>query len=282
MKRCTSHIRMDQKRVRNDLETRLECQKRNRNEAETRSSWMDQIKPWMYAFEARVAVDPNRTVDSLGRGQTVYKSIAIWNPWTGLWKSRIRGSRFDEHRPFHSLSSNKKFKNNVKPNKASHFALTNTLSTPSAINRPIITPAKLLKRKAEVPSTPVVPDRAAQSRPSSAPTVTGRSSKSKRIGILSRRRVSSSPFTRVDPPAFSNVPTLEKSIPKTWIFDIREDTEGEEASNLMYHYTLILDIESRAAAKDDRGKENVPPVDGLALCPMMVRPTLNIAYNHHH
>ncbi len=34
----------------------------------------------------------------------------------------------------------------------------------------------------------------------------------------------------------------------------------------MYHYTLILDIssddESRAAAKDDRSKENVPPVDG--------------------
>jgi len=26
-------------------------------------------------------------VDGLGRGQTVYKSIATWNPWTGLWKS---------------------------------------------------------------------------------------------------------------------------------------------------------------------------------------------------
>ncbi len=50
---------MDQKRVRNELETRLGCQKRDRNDAETRSSWMDQIKPWMYAFEARVAVDPN-------------------------------------------------------------------------------------------------------------------------------------------------------------------------------------------------------------------------------
>jgi len=215
---------------------------------------------------------------------------------------------FDDHDsenidPSIFLSSNKKSKNSdidlVKPNKASHFVLTNTLSTPSAINRPIITPAKLLKRKAEVPSTPVVPDRAAKSRrvgPSSAPTVTGRSPKSKRIGILSRRRVSSSPFTRVDPPAFSkggshggvpfsldaalsgtvssykpvqpvDVPTLEESIPKTWIFDIHEDTAGEEASNLMNHYTLTLDIssddESRAAAKDDRGKENIPPVDGL-------------------
>ncbi len=115
-----------------------------------------------------------------------------------------------------------------------------------------------MKRKAEVPSTPIVPDRAAKSRrvePSSAPTVTGRSPKSKRIDILSRRRVSSSPFTRVDPPAFSkggshdgvpfsldaalsgtvssykpvqsvDVLTLKESIPKTWIFDIREDTEG--------------------------------------------------------
>lgn len=108
--------------------------------------------------------------------------------------------------------------------------------------------------------------------------------------------MSSSPFTRVDPPAFSKagshggvpfsldaalsgtvssykpvqpveVPTLEESIPKTWIFDIHEDTEAERASNLMEHYTGTLDIssddESRAAAKDDRGKENIPPIDGL-------------------
>ena len=37
---------------------------------------------------------------------------------------------------------------------------------------------------------------------SSAPAVAGRSPTKKRAGILSRRRVSASPFTRVDPPAF--------------------------------------------------------------------------------
>ena len=51
------------------------------------------------------------------------------------------------------------------------------------------------------------------------------------------------------------------------MFDIREDTEEEEAKNLMNHSICTLDIssddESRAAAKDDRGKENIPPVDGF-------------------
>ena len=201
------------------------------------------------------------------------------------------------------MSPNKKSKNiNIdfaKPNKASHFILTNA-STTSAMNRPIITPARLQKSKAEVPSTPIIPDRLPKSRrtgASSAPTAAGRSPKNKRIGILSRRRVSSSPFTRVDPPSFSKdtarggvpfsldaalssiapphkppqpveVPTLEESTPKSWMFDIYEDTKQEEAGNLMNHYTCTLDIssddESRAAAKDDRGKENIPPVDGLA------------------
>ncbi len=215
---------------------------------------------------------------------------------------------FDDHDsenidPSIFLSANKKSKNIdldlVKPNKATHYVLTNSLSTPSAINRPIITPAKLQKRKVEVPSTPVIPDRSPKIRhvgPSSAPTVAGRSPKSKRIGILSRRRVSSSPFTRVDPPSFSKggsrtalpfsldaalsgtvssykpaqpveVPTLEESGPKSWMFDIYQDTEEKEAENLMNHYTCTLDIssddESRAAAKDDRGKENIPPTDGV-------------------
>ena len=200
------------------------------------------------------------------------------------------------------MSPQKKSKNIdidfTKPNNISQFILTNA-PTPSAMNRPIITPARLQKRKAETPLTPTIPDRQPKSRragASSAPTVAGRSPKSKRIGILSRRRVSSSPFTRVDPPSFSKdsarsgvpfsldaalsgtvssykpaqpaeVLTLEESIPESWMFDIHQDTPEKEAGNLLNHYTCTLDIssddESRAAAKDDRGKENIPPVDGL-------------------
>ena len=58
--------------------------------------------------------------------------------------------------------------------------------------------------------------------------------------------------------------TLEDSMPKGWMFEIHEDTIEEELGNLMEHSTCTLDIsddESRQAAKDDRGKENIPPLD---------------------
>ena len=60
------------------------------------------------------------------------------------------------------------------------------------------------------------------------------------------------------------VSTLEDSMPKGWMFEIHEDTIEEELGNLMEHSTCTLDIsddESRQAAKDDRGKENIPPLD---------------------
>lgn len=129
-------------------------------------------------------------------------------------------------------------------------------------------------------------------KPSTAPA--GRSPvKSKGSGILSRRRVSAHPFTRIDPPSFggskSGLPSIEAALsgtlsnfkpqskvvttlpdtdvaPKRWSFAIHEDTPEQESSNLMEHSTSTLDIsddETRAARKDDRGKENIPPVDGL-------------------
>ncbi|SLM34635.1 hypothetical protein LPUS_03494 [Lasallia pustulata] len=132
-------------------------------------------------------------------------------------------------------------------------------------------------------------------KPSSALAAAGRSPKSNRIGVLPRRRVSASPFTRIDPPMFAGgrsqdaVPfsidaalsgtvssykakpqlpveafTLEDSNPKGWMFEIHEDTAEEEMGNLMEHSTCTLSIsddERRQAAKDDRGKENIPPLD---------------------
>ncbi|KAF9737375.1 hypothetical protein PMIN06_001222 [Paraphaeosphaeria minitans] len=136
------------------------------------------------------------------------------------------------------------------------------------------------------------------------------SPKHKRIGALSKRRASSSPFRRVDPPSFSAhsspalpfsidaalsgtipnyapkpiaTPTLapvpvsasvapashvEDSMPKSWFFEIHEDTPEQEAANLMEHSASVLDISSDddAATKAhneelERGKENIPPSD---------------------
>ena len=184
-------------------------------------------------------------------------------------------------------SSSKKAKNirgsPIKPAKISHFVLKNTYSAPAATARPIITPKRL---DAVRPS----PRKAAT--PSSAPAAAGRSPKSKRIGILSRRRVSSSPFTRVDPPSVglsrgmpfsidaalsgtvssykaesvraTTISTLEDSAPDGWMFDIHEDTPEEETGNVMsfsFQTVDISDDESRRAFNDDRGKENIPPTD---------------------
>ena len=55
---------------------------------------------------------------------------------------------------------------------------------------------------AEHPSAPLELKRKT-AKPSSAPAAAGRSPKSNRIGVLSRRRVSASPFTRIDPPMFA-------------------------------------------------------------------------------
>ncbi|KAK7544881.1 uncharacterized protein J3D65DRAFT_611083 [Phyllosticta citribraziliensis] len=163
-------------------------------------------------------------------------------------------------------------------------------------------------------STPLVPT---AQKASSAPTTaansisTSRGSpKHKRVGLLSKRRTSGSPYTRVDPPSFGlgrpskrtsglpfsidaaisgsisspastpkaakarpassevQVPTLEESMPKSWFFEIHEDTPEQEATNLMEHSTNILDISSNDDSDTksrnetrEKGKENIPPPD---------------------
>lgn len=128
------------------------------------------------------------------------------------------------------------------------------------------------------------------------------SPKNKRIGVLSKRRASSSPFRRVDPPSFSHsspvpfsidaalkgsipdytpkhsspkpsyVAGAETSMPNSWFFDIHEDTPEQEAANLMEHSAAILDISSdddseakRRNEELERGKENVPPTDFMPM-----------------
>jgi hypothetical protein len=112
------------------------------------------------------------------------------------------------------------------------------------------------------------------------------------------RRKTASPFARVDPPKFGassglgfsidaalagTIPSYSKRTSRedelpvslyepqskdSWFFEIHEDTPEELATNLMEHSTCTLDIssdeESAARMKDERGKENVPPLDDIS------------------
>lgn len=60
--------------------------------------------------------------------------------------------------------------------------------------------------------------------------------------------------------------SISKAAPKSWFFEIHEDTPDQEASNLLQHSASVLDISSdddavTSRAKDamERGKENIPP-----------------------
>ena len=143
------------------------------------------------------------------------------------------------------------------------------------------------KRKAEDAEDEVTPAAGIKRRaePYSAPAPAGRSPKHKRIGILSRRRMT----TRVNPPSSSAVEStdalpfsidaaLSGTVPKStlnskaphgkgWQFDIHEDSRDDEMANLMEHSTHNLDIsddESNSSKGDKDNKENIPPMDGPA------------------
>lgn len=120
----------------------------------------------------------------------------------------------------------------------------------------------------------------AKSSPLSAPA--GRSpTRGKRSGILSNRRRTAGPYTRVDPPLFSlssssaapfsldaalkgTIPSYaarstvasssssrsvvkdlhEPDLKASWFFDIHEDTPEQEMTNMLQHGTCVLDISS--------------------------------------
>jgi hypothetical protein len=183
----------------------------------------------------------------------------------------------------------------------SHFVLTKAAPTfkdfaaacnpvKSTLSRPMLQPRSPVAKLNTTPAATTL----------SAPA--GRSPTRKRIGILNRRRTASS-FTRVDPPKFSvgtvadapftiaaalsgTIPSYgarqasaskTSSIPRSileperksgWFFDIHEDTVEETMTNLMEHSTCTLDIssdeETEARRRDERGKENVPPLDDIS------------------
>ena len=160
--------------------------------------------------------------------------------------------------------------------KAPRFTLTtfqpaNSIAAPSLVNR---------KRKAEqLPSGPEQAQVKRRAQPVAAPqAAAGRSPpKTKRTGLLSRRRALGGSVSRIDPPTSSKPPfslaeALSGTIPlkskskqpkKAWDFNIYEDTPDEHAANLMEHGACVLDIsddESGFPSKGDRdNKENIPP-----------------------
>ncbi|KAH6639075.1 hypothetical protein C7974DRAFT_125998 [Boeremia exigua] len=120
------------------------------------------------------------------------------------------------------------------------------------------------------------------------------SPKNKRLSAISKRRSSTSPFRRVDPPSFSpaglpfsidaalsgtlapspqpSTPTLtvtpapapaptpaaalDDSMPQAWFFAIHEDTPEQESANLMEHSASVLDISSDADAAQKAARDD--------------------------
>ena len=175
--------------------------------------------------------------------------------------------------------------------KAPRYTL-NVTPANTPVKRGSLSSAAGTKRKAPTNTSPVY-----HPTPSSAsvPSAAGRSPKHKRVGILSKRRCTTTPhnhITRIDPPSFSSpkvtqpfsidaalngtVPTptrvsKSKASRKGWHFAIHEDTQDEEMANLMEHSTQTLEISdddeagsgrSSSPSKGDRcNKENVAPAD---------------------
>ena len=185
------------------------------------------------------------------------------------------------------------FSSTSKKGRAFDFGLTKS-NAPPLFALPPPKPAQYIeraqaagqKRKADDAVTPTAGIKR-RVEPSSAPAPAGRSPKHKRIGILSRRRMTTNSFTRVNPPSsstgestnglpFSIDAALAGTVPqykskslqgKGWHFDIHEDTPEDEEDNLMGHSTGTLNIsddEGSSLKGDKDNKENIPPIDGPA------------------
>ncbi|TEA17177.1 hypothetical protein C8034_v000275 [Colletotrichum sidae] len=176
--------------------------------------------------------------------------------------------------------------------KASAFLLKKSAplaeSSPSStsVARPISRPRSLLQPKSPAAR---INTGIAKSSPLSAPA--GRSpTRGKRSGLLSTRRRTAGPYTRVDPPMFSlpsssaaapfsldaalkgTIPSyaarssaaslrnpakdlLEPDSKASWFFDIHEDTPEQEMTNMLQHGTCVLDISSDEESERKRSRD---------------------------
>ncbi|CAM1507809.1 Fc.00g046570.m01.CDS01 [Cosmosporella sp. VM-42] len=203
--------------------------------------------------------------------------------------------------------------------KPSNFVLKATAPAPApAVAAPlpdIRSLASPSKRRTLQPRSPAAKLNTGITKSSPIHTPAGRSpTRSKRSGLLSSRRRTVGPYTRVDPPRFSlgseapfsldaalkgtiagygapkpavkedfsalNEPEMKAS----WFFEIHEDTPEQEMTNLLQHSTCTLDISSdeeseRKASREKaegRDKENIPPVDDVSQTSARRSPRQNI------
>lgn len=192
--------------------------------------------------------------------------------------------------------------------KPSPYVLTRAAITPSANVRALVSPMKAstAPRRTLQPKSPVAKlnTNLTKSSPISAPA--GRSpTRGKRSGILSNRRRTAGPYTRVDPPAFSldsaapfsldaalkgTIPsygsrprsnalskgssssssalTESADMKASWFFDIHEDTPEQEMTNLLQHGTCVLDISSDEESEQKARRESAEGRDKENIPPM--------------
>ena len=187
--------------------------------------------------------------------------------------------------------------------KPSNFVLKAAAPTPAAPLPDIRSLASPTKRRTLQPRSPAAKLNTGITKSSPIHTPAGRSpTRAKRSGLLSSRRRTVGPYTRVDPPRFSlgsEAPfSLDAALKGTiagygapkpaakedfsalheaemkasWFFEIHEDTPEQEMTNLLQHSTCTLDISSdeeseRKASREKaegRDKENIPPVDDVS------------------
>ena len=179
-------------------------------------------------------------------------------------------------------SKSSKISSSVKDgiHKPTNFVLKAT-PAPKQLTSSLLMPSSSTPRRTIQPKSPAarLNTTISKSSPLSAPA--GRSpTRGKRSGILSNRRRTAGPFSRIDPPSFSlggsssapfsldaalkgtisnysssrATPTVAKpksaalqeedDLKASWFFDIHEDTPEQEMTNLLQHGTCVLDISS--------------------------------------
>lgn len=177
----------------------------------------------------------------------------------------------------------------------------NNSSHNSPIRASTARPRSILNPKS--PAKKLISSLSKVASPKSAPAGRSPTRGNKRVGILNRKRTGT--FARVDPPSFNlfsapfsldaaikgTVPSYAprssslrvassrgsddlygSSMKSSWFFDIHEDTQEQEMTNLLQHNTCRLDISSdeeceqklRRERTDGRGKENIPPADDIS------------------
>lgn len=210
------------------------------------------------------------------------KSPLSSNGKASISTSKTTGKRSFSPSPFDNFDAE-----NVDPSVFMSPSKKNKTSSSDGPAKPFsfsLTPSKPMAPPSNTArfSTPARANMSSPHAPLTAPA--GRSPKRK---TTTSRRISA-PYTRISPPASGSIgssmpfslnaalsgtlssrksaepPTpAAPPMPKTWFFDIYEDTPEEESATLMEHSTLTLDLSSEEEGwkreRSEKGKENVPP-----------------------